>query len=280
MSGRATKPGSGPATTVPPTRPGLPANISPDDPSIPVLTERLTLPPLDLDLDFTLPPLKTPPAQSAPSEPAALEPQTVAPPPLEPDEPDEPEEPDKPDKPDDVPAEAAPLAEEPMLPAPEEPALPAFDLPPAAEAGVATLGPLPAIPADPSPATTTPVAPEPQHELTIPASLRLRPVTHTPVVTVAPLPMAPPLALDALAQEPDAAAAGLDEVELREAILVELANSLPQDVESIVRQQMEVAIDRAIKRFAADVRMAIAASIREILDRAVKAELERRRNKV
>lgn len=246
MSERTRKTGDAPTTTAPPSRPGLQANISPDDPSIPVLTERLTLPPLDLDLDFKLPPLRVPPPQPAVVEPAALTPTTAAP--------------------DDLAAEAAPLPTEPVLPA-EEPAARATE-PPAA--------PLPSISAaaDSGPATAIPVTPAPP-EFTIPASL-LRASGAVPPVSVPPLPSTSSvLGLDAIADEP--AAPALDEVELREAILIELANSLPQDVESIVRQQMEIAIERAIKRFAADVRMAIAASIREILDRAVKAELERRK---
>ena len=67
------------------------------------------------------------------------------------------------------------------------------------------------------------------------------------------------------------------EIELREAILRDLAERLPTDVEGIVRRQMSAAIDAAVQRLAAEARLALAGSLREIVDRAVRAELERLR---
>lgn len=65
------------------------------------------------------------------------------------------------------------------------------------------------------------------------------------------------------------------EIELREAILRELAERLPTEVEDIVRRQMSAAIDAAVNKFAMDARLALAGSLREIVDRAVRAELQR-----
>lgn len=48
----------------------LAGTVAPDDPSIPVLTERLTLPPLDLDLDFRLPPLPRKESEDTAAAPA------------------------------------------------------------------------------------------------------------------------------------------------------------------------------------------------------------------
>ncbi|HXF45626.1 MAG TPA: hypothetical protein VNK91_05860, partial [Burkholderiaceae bacterium] len=60
MSDGARDPNDPPSTTSRPSR--LTQTVAPDDPSIPVLTERLTLPPLDLNLDFQLPPVPAPAA--------------------------------------------------------------------------------------------------------------------------------------------------------------------------------------------------------------------------
>jgi len=60
--------------------------------------------------------------------------------------------------------------------------------------------------------------------------------------------------------------------------LREIANQLPREVEAIVRTRMNAAIERVLSSLAADTRLAIAASLREIVERAVHAELERLRN--
>lgn len=155
--------------TRPPRLPAVPVE---DDASIPVLTERLTLPPLELD--FTLPPAPT--VTGTPT--------------------------------------AAPPAVAPEAPAPAEPPSPVVAAQPTAE---------------------------------VPSGQVLRRL--------------PP--------------AG--EIELREAILRDLAERLPTDVEGIVRRQMSVAIDVAVQKLALEVRLALAGSLREIVDRAVRAELQRLR---
>lgn len=70
---------------------------------------------------------------------------------------------------------------------------------------------------------------------------------------------------------------GRMEIELREAILNDLAQRLPQEVEAIVRRHMTNAIDTMVERLAGDTRIAVAASLREIVGHAVRAELERLR---
>ena len=73
----------------------------------------------------------------------------------------------------------------------------------------------------------------------------------------------------------DGSRASRMQTELREMILLELARRLPMEVEAIVRRHLEKAIDDAIRRFAVEVRIALAGSLREIVDRAVKQELDR-----
>lgn len=154
------------------TRPPRGTTPVEDDPSIPVLTERLTLPPLELD--FTLPP---------------------------------------------APAVTGTPTEAPPTVAPEAPA----------------------------------------------------PAASTPAVA------APPPAEVPWGRVPQQLPSGAGEIELREAILRDLAERLPTDVEGIVRRQMSVAIDAAVQKLAAEARLALASSLREIVDRAVRAELQRLR---
>ena len=87
-----------------------------------------------------------------------------------------------------------------------------------------------------------------------------------------------------IAHAPAAAPAATDgrhwariEVELRTAILRDIAEQLPREVEAIVRNRMGATIDRVIASLAAETRLAVAASLREIIERAVHAELERLR---
>jgi len=68
------------------------------------------------------------------------------------------------------------------------------------------------------------------------------------------------------------------EIELRAAILREIAEQLPREVDAIVRNRMSATIDRVLSSLAAETRLAVAASLREIVERAVHAELERLRN--
>lgn len=106
-----------------------------------------------------------------------------------------------------------------------------------------------------------------------PAAPRIE--TGATVAADVPAPAEPSLPVEA--PPPAEVPWGRVEIELREAILRDLAERLPTDVEGIVRRQMSVAIDAAVQRLASEARLALASSLREIVDRAVRAELERLR---
>lgn len=202
-------------------------SLSLDDPSIPVLTERLTLPPLDLDLEFRLPQRPA----TAEADGAALEP--------------EPEpEPDLP--PDTETGESLPP--EPVV---------MDELPPAE--------PITAIPAE-AQVEPTDIAPR------VPTSLL---VSNIDALLATP-PSATPRETDEFDLTlSDGRRSNRMETELREMILLDIARRLPTEVESIVRRHLDNAIEDAIRRFTAEVRIALAGSLREIVDRAVKSELDR-----
>jgi hypothetical protein len=75
------------------------------------------------------------------------------------------------------------------------------------------------------------------------------------------------------------------EIELRESVLRTLAEQLPRNIEDIVARHVSAATDAAVRamveplieRLAADARLALASSLRDIVDRAVKSELARLR---
>jgi len=97
-----------------------------------------------------------------------------------------------------------------------------------------------------------------------------------PTASAAAAPVASPA--PAVRAATDSRQWGRIEIELRTAILREIAEQLPREVEAIVRSRMSAAIDRLMSGLAAETRVAIAASLREIIERAVHAELERLRN--
>lgn len=68
------------------------------------------------------------------------------------------------------------------------------------------------------------------------------------------------------------------EMDLRTSILREIANQLPRDVDAIVTGRMKEAIDRVLAALAAETRLAIAASLQDIVDSAVRTEIQRLRN--
>jgi hypothetical protein len=220
-----------------------------DDPSIPVLTERLTLPPLDLNLEFRLP-----------ERPATPEENTVAPvadvpiEPLQPIEPVEAVEPLPRVEADEPAAAQTPPAEEPV------------------EDSERTISAL---------ATHAAVEPQEPVEPPEPTDVSPRVPTSLLVSNLGALPIIPPGAtLYREVDEFDLTQSGGTRpnrmtTDLREMILLELARRLPTEVETIVRRHLEGAIEEAIRRFAAEVRIALAGSLREIVDRAVKAELDR-----
>jgi len=129
-----------------------------------------------------------------------------------------------------------------------------------------------------------------QIDTSLPPELREAPPQRAPAVaTPAPAKAAvPPAAAPPSPPSAQAPAAGADagsaashwtriEVELRSSILRSIADALPQEVDAIVRSRMNEAIDRLLAQLAAETRLAIASSLRDIVDHAVRAELTRLR---
>lgn len=227
----------------------------PDDASIPVLTERLTLPPVELD--FTLPP--TPAPEPAPPAPAPEPPPapTPAAPPFVPFSTTSPVGRSFP---------AAPTFAPPIPPPPMPPAT--VFVPPAVDAP------------DWTPDPDSDLAPE----APLASSVFIAPI---PIPEPAPAtpPPPPPVPPPTVAPSITGAHWQRIEIELREAILRDIAERLPADVENIVRRHLGHSLDAAVAaakdaivaRLAGEARLALAASLREIVDHAVKAELERLR---
>ena len=67
------------------------------------------------------------------------------------------------------------------------------------------------------------------------------------------------------------------ELELRASILQAMADALPQQIDTIVRSRMSGAIEHLMEELVAETRLAVAASLRDIVDQAVRAELARLR---
>ena len=132
----------------------------------------------------------------------------------------------------------------------------------------------PAAAAAPVPATAAPAAHAAAQEAVAPRAQ----VSVLGATSAGPAPAAaaPPAAAPRVAV--DSRHWARIEIELRTAILREIAEQLPRDVEAIVRNRMSAAIDRVLSSLATETRMAIAASLREIVERAVHSELERLRN--
>jgi hypothetical protein len=211
----------------------------PDDASIPLLTERLTLPPLELDTTFPLEPQG--PSTSAPTVPLALDTSL----PL-----------------------GLPQPPPPLRPAPA-PARPA----PAPASAAAT------VPARPAPAPASAAATVPTRPALVPAPAA---ATVSPRPAPIPAPAQGPATVPAAARAtvPDTASSShwtRIELELRSSILQAIADALPQHVDNIVRTRMNDAIDRLFTQLVAETRLAVAASLREIVDQAVRAELMRLR---
>jgi hypothetical protein len=205
---------------------------TPDDSSIPILTERLTLPPLELDTTLPLEPQA--PTTSAPTVPLALD-------------------------------TSLPLNL--SLPQPPPP-----HLPPAVARTVTAPATSPTRTA-PAPATsptrTTPTAPA----ATVPPARAAMPAPAPPT---APTPAAAAPAAAAL--EPGGSHWSRIELAMRSSILQAIADALPQHVDVIVRNRMNDAIERLHTQLVAETRLAVAASLRDIVDQAVRAELARLRN--
>ena len=249
--------------TQPARKPGegskLAESLSVDDPSIPVLTERLTLPPLDLDLEFRLPERPgraTDRAPVLPETPVSL--------PADPDE-----------------TRIAPLDTDATRPpvearrtiAPlqiEEAALPQVPPGVARASPVVLEGPV----TRSGPTTVAPAVEAEDIAPRVPTSLL---VSNLNAMLSAPAPTHRRPQQDDFDLTVTDGGMRVNELdtELRERILLDLARRLPTEVDTIVRRHLETAIEEAIHRFAAEVRIALAGSLREIVDRAVKAELDR-----
>ncbi len=185
----------------------------PDDTSIPVLTERLTLPPLEFDTTLPQEPKARPGGAPLPLDTSL---------------------------PSNFPPKAAPAPAKAAAPAPARPA------------------PSPV----PAPAAARP-APAPA-----PAAARPAPAPAT----------APPARATAPAESSTTQHWTRIELELRASILQAIADALPQQIDTIVRSRMGGAIERLMEELVAETRLAVAASLRDIVDQAVRAELARLRS--
>lgn len=94
-----------------------------------------------------------------------------------------------------------------------------------------------------------------------------------PAVTVAP----PEPAAPAPAALLDDAAWAQIEHTLRDTILQEVAQRLPHEIETTVRSRAQAAIDRALESLVAEAQLAIATTLRDIIEHAVRASLEQER---
>ena len=256
----------------PPRFPGAPPEPAPDDLSIPVLTERLGLPPLEFDT--TLPMLESTGQNSEPM----LEGLTALPDP-----------PQQYTPPQAANAKIHPIAALPFPPIVyPEAAVPAALAP---LAPTATRSPGVAAVAAP-PAGARPTAPQPSTGPT-PVTLAASGVVVPPAAAPASGPVTAPSAAPAArsmagaAVEPTAASMaasaaagqhwGRIEVELRSSILRQITEQLPREIDGIVQGRMQAAIDRLLGNLAEEIHLAVTASLADIVERAVRAELERMR---
>jgi hypothetical protein len=67
-------------------------------------------------------------------------------------------------------------------------------------------------------------------------------------------------------------------MELRSSILRQITEQLPREIDSIVQGRMQEAIDRLLVKLAEEIHLAVTASLADIVERAVRAELDRMRN--
>src|SRR5262245_24461713 len=259
------------AMSQPARKPGDPGSskfgnsLPADDPSIPVLTERLTLPPLDLNLEFRVPERPaTPEANPAPIVDVPIEPLTpietrgrIEPRGIERDgeAAEESEVVDEADESDEL--------EEILEPEPTTIGAPPDDGPVDEDRLTTVMGPVTSV----EPPEATVAAPR------VPTSLL---ISNVDTLLATPPGATPYQERDGFdLTQPDGSRADPTATDLREMILLELARRLPTEVEAIVGRHLEGAIDEAIRRFGAEVRIALAGSLREMVDRAVKTELDR-----
>ena len=90
-----------------------------------------------------------------------------------------------------------------------------------------------------------------------------------PTASAAPEPIVPP---------PGPAAPVVDISEVRDTLLQDLERTLPAQIDSMIRREVSNAIDDAVFRVVAETQDALARAIGQVVERAVKEELDRLRN--
>ncbi len=131
---------------------------------------------------------------------------------------------------------------------------------------------------DPPDDTSIPVLTERPAPVPAPAAARPAPAPAPAAARPAPAPAtAPPARAAAPAESSTTQHWTRIELELRASILQAIADALPQQIDTIVRSRMSGAIDRLMEELVAETRLAVAASLRDIVDQAVRAELARLR---
>jgi hypothetical protein len=250
--------------------PKKPGSGGGDDPNIPVLTDRLGFPPLEFDT--TLPMIDS---TLGKFEDSSLNIPTVQPIDAPADEPLKALY-DPAPAPNPAPAQAAPTPLPPILQPVAAPVPPAPSLirPPAPAAAAGA----PRSAAPPSDTASGALASSP----------RVYGGALTPL-ELPPMPAPPPAAAAAPAARPAApvasAVAAADtalnwariESEACNAVVRKIAERLPGEIETVIRAQMAPTIERLLSGLATETRLAIAASVREIVTQAVHTEIERMR---
>jgi hypothetical protein len=242
----------------PPRYSGAAPEATPDDLSIPVLTERLGL--LPLEFDTTLPVMENTGQMVEPM----LEGLTALP---------------DPPVPYAAPPPGSQAALHPIAALPFPPI--AF---PDTSAGPVTPGTVPAAPVALATTASPPAPAAPAAYLApVPASI-------APVPVVMPAPTAALPTGNSPGEMPSAMAPAVErranpgqhwgriELELRSSILHQITAQLPQEIDGIVQGRMQQAIDRLLLALAEEIHLAVTASLSDIVDRAVRAELDRMRN--
>jgi hypothetical protein len=214
------------------TQPG--GKVLPDDATIPVLTERLTLPSLELDISLPQPP---PPVVAPPAPVAAPPPPAPRPPP--------------------------PPPPPPVVSAPKPAPPPAK---PAPRAEAARSGP-PTIPAE-GPATVPADAPRTEFPPTVPLD----------AATTTTLPLAASTTVSAPASTPPIEINWSNaEARVREALLRELQPKLAADIDRQLSERLQPTVVRMLLATITELRPSIDAAIRDVVERAVAAEIARQK---
>jgi hypothetical protein len=94
------------------------------------------------------------------------------------------------------------------------------------------------------------------------------PASAAPAASATPEPSAPP---------PAPAAPVVDISEVRDTLLQDLERTLPGQIDSMIRREVSNAIDDAVFRVVAETQDALARAIGQVVERAVKEELDRLR---